>query len=53
MTYAIYVTQQVVTCYEYETEEEARKVANSGDFWTHEAELVDSEVLDMEVVKLN
>ena len=52
MAYAVYVTETVVSSYEFETEAEARAAMESGDFWNMEAEVVDGEVTDTEVVKL-
>lgn len=52
MTYALYVTEQIVTCYEFDSKEEAQQAADNGDFWHMESSVVDGEVLDVEVVKL-
>ena len=52
MSFAIYVTESVVTSYEFETEEEARQAMANGDFWHMESEVVDAEVLDQEIVDL-
>ena len=52
MSFAIYVTESVVSCYEFDTEAEARAAMECGDFWQMEAEVVDGEVTDMEVVEL-
>ena len=52
MAFAIYVTETVVSSYEFETEEEAKKALETGDFWHQEAEVVDGEVLETEIVKL-
>ena len=52
MAFAIYVTETVVSSYEFETEAEARAALESGDFWHQEAEVVDGEVTDTEVVEL-
>lgn len=52
MAFAIYVTETVVSAYEFETEAEAREAMESGDFWHMESEVVDGEVTDTEVVDL-
>lgn len=52
MAFAIYVTETVVSAYEFETEAEAREAMECGDFWQMEAEVVDGEVTDTEVVEL-
>ena len=52
MAFAIYVTETIVSAYEFETEAEARQAMDDGDFWQMEAELVDGEVTDTEIVKL-
>lgn len=52
MAFAIYVTETVVSAYEFETEAEARQAMDDGDFWHMEAEVVDGEVTDTEIVKL-
>ena len=52
MAFAIYVTETVISSYEFETEAEAREALESGDFWHQEAEVVDGEVTDTEIVKL-
>ena len=52
MAFAIYVTETVVTSYEFETEAEARAALESGDFWHMESEVEDAEVTDTEIVKL-
>jgi len=51
MTYCVYVTEQIVTSYEFDTEEEARNAMDNGDFWDMESELIDGEVLDVELVE--
>ena len=52
MAFAIYVTETVVSSYEFETEAEARAAMEAGDFWTMEAEVIDGEVMNTEVVEL-
>ena len=52
MAFAIYVTETVVSAYEFDTEAEAREAMACGDFWQMEAEVVDGEVTDTEVVEL-
>jgi len=52
MPYAIYVTETVVSAYEFETEAEAREALECGDFWHMPAEVVDGEVMDTEIVEL-
>ncbi len=52
MAFAIYVTETVVTSYEFDTESEARAAMESGDFWHMESEVMDAEVTDTEVVDL-
>ena len=52
MAFAIYVTETVVSSYEFETEAEAREALECGDFWHLEAEVVDGEVTDTEIVEL-
>ena len=43
MAFAIYVTETVVSAYEFETEAEARQAMDDGDFWHMEAEVVDGD----------
>ena len=52
MAFSIEVTQTIVTSYEFETEAEAKAALDSGDYWHHDSELIDSEVLDVQLVKL-
>jgi len=52
MAFAIYVTETIVTSYEFETEVEAREAMECGDFWHMEAEVVGGEVTDTEVVEI-
>ena len=52
MPFAIYVTETVISTYEFETEDEARKALESGDFWDMEAEIVDGEVTNTEICPL-
>ena len=52
MAFAIYVTETIVTAYEFETEDEAREALECGDFWHMESEVVDGEVTDAEVVEV-
>ena len=52
MAFAIYVTETLVSSYEFETEAEARAAMESGDFLHMEAEVVDGEITDTEVVEL-
>ena len=52
MAFTIEVTQTIVTSYEFETEAEAQQALESGDFWHQESELIDSEVLDTQIVKV-
>ena len=51
MTYCVYVTERIVSSYEFDTEEEARNAMDNGDFWHMESELIDGEVLDVELVE--
>lgn len=50
MTYCVYVTERIVSSYEFDSEEEARNAMDNGDFWHMESELIDGEVLDVELV---
>jgi hypothetical protein len=52
MSFAIYVTEIIVSTYEFDTEAEAREAMDSGDFCEMEATIVDGEVTDTEVVEL-
>ena len=52
MAFAIYVTETIVSAYEFETEAEARQAMDDGDFWHMESEVVDGEVTDTEIVRL-
>ena len=52
MAFAIYVTEQIISSYEFDAEEEAKAALESRDFMFHESELIDGEVLDMEIVEL-
>lgn len=52
MAFAIYVTETIVSTYEFDTEAEAREAMESGDYWQMEAEVVDGEVTGTEVVEL-
>ena len=52
MAFAIYVTEQITSSYEFETEVEAQAALESGDFWHQESELIGGEVLDTEIVEL-
>ena len=52
MSFAIYVTESVVSSYVFETEDEARQAMEKGDFWYMESEVVDGEVLNQEIVEL-
>ena len=52
MAFAIYVTEQITSSYEFETEAEAQAALESRDFMFHESDVVDGEVLDMEIVEL-
>ena len=52
MTFAIYVTEQITSSYEFATREEAELALESGDFWHMEHETIDGEVLDSEIVEL-
>jgi len=52
MAFAIYVTEQITSSYEFETEAEAQAALKSMDFMFHESDVVDGEVLDMEIVEL-
>ncbi len=53
MKFAIYVTEQITNSYEFDTEAEAREAMESGDYWQMEAQAVDGEVLDVEIVELS
>ena len=53
MAFAIYVTETVVSTYEFETEAEARKALECGDFSHLDAEVVDGEGTDTEGVELD
>ena len=52
MAFAIYVTETIVSSYEFETEDEARAAMADGDFFDMEAEVVDGEVTNSEIVRL-
>ena len=52
MTFAIYVTEQIISSYEFDTKESAQEAFESMDFMHYESELIDGEVLDMEIVEL-
>ena len=52
MAFAIYVTETIVRAYEFDTEAEAREAMECGDYWLMEAQVVDGEVTDTEVVEL-
>ena len=52
MVFAIYVTEQITSSYEFETEAEAQAALESRDFMFHESDVVNGEVLDMEIVEL-
>ena len=52
MPFAIYVTETVVSMYEFDTEAEARESMECGDYHQMEAEVVDGEVTDTEIVEI-
>lgn len=52
MTFAIYVTERITSCYEFDTKEEAEASLESGDFWGMQSDVVDGEVLDSEIIEL-
>ena len=51
--FAIHVTEQITTSYEFDTEEEAKTALESMDFMLHESEVICGEVLNTEIVELN
>ena len=53
MTYAIEVTETITRSYEFETEAEAQAALESGDFYSDPFDVVASEVVDVEVVKVS
>ena len=52
MAYAIYVTEQITSSYEFNSKEEAEAALQSGDFWGMEHEAIDGEVLETEIIEL-
>jgi hypothetical protein len=52
MAFAIYVTEQITSSYEFETEAEAQSALESGEYWHQESVTIDGEVLDTEIVEL-
>jgi len=52
MAFAIYVTETIVSVYEFDTKAEAQEAMECGDYWRMEAQVVDGEVTDTEVVEL-
>ena len=50
MTMLDWHRQEIISSYEFDTEEEARNAIDNGDFWHMESELIDGEVLDVELV---
>lgn len=51
--FAIHVTEQITTSYEFDSEDEAKAALESMDFMFHESEVICGEVLNTEIVELN
>ena len=51
MTWTVYVTEQIVSAYHFDTEDEARTALDSGDMYATDADIVDGEVLDVEIIE--
>ena len=50
---SVYVTEYVVTRYEFDSEEEAREFLDRGDIWILDGDVIDGEVLEVDVVPDN
>ena len=53
MAFSIEVTETITRSYEFETEAEAQAALESGDFYTDPFDVVASEVVGIEVVKVS
>ena len=53
MDFAVLVTETIVRSYEFETEAEALQAMADGNFWNMDSDVVDTQITDAEVVKLD